>query len=95
MKSNSQTYSLESRVGRDKEENPPSKLDLMARWSFPVVVRVPGNRADSHFSNWFTYKWVARVSWEGRRAKVGAFAQRTPRAEISRSLMSGFWTSAG
>ena len=35
----------------------------VGRWTFPGVGRVPGNRAHSQFSNWFTYEWVARVSW--------------------------------
>ena len=38
----------------------------VSRWSFPGVSRARGDRAHSVFSNWFTYKWVARVSWQGR-----------------------------
>ena len=43
----------------------------VARWSFPDVRRAPGDRPHSEFSNWFTYKWVARVSL-GRRKGEGA-----------------------
>ena len=34
--------------------------------SFPAVARAPGHRGHSGFSEWFTYEWVARVSWQGR-----------------------------
>ena len=69
---------MESRVCRDKEETPLWWMGKVSPWLFPSVGRLPGHRGHSGFSNWFTYEWVARVSWEGRKSNVGKFVKRRP-----------------
>ena len=67
----------------------------MSRWSFPGVRRALGDRPHSGFSNWFTYKWVARVKLGAGRAVGVQWLIRRTRGEVQRPLMSGFSMPAG
>ena len=89
------TSPWESGVYRGKKSSLPSVFARVGRWSFWGVRRAPVHRGHSRFSNSFTYQWVARVSWEGRKAKLGKSAERSFGRNILLPLVTGFWTRAG
>ena len=67
----------------------------VSRWSFLGVARARGDRGGPGFSDWFTYEWVARVSWQGKERGFGELIGGRPRGGVLRPKMSGFWMPAG
>ena len=60
----------------------------VGRWSFPGVTRRPSKRPDLGFSK-FTYRWVVRVSSEGKKRWV-PWVKRGPRENSCTRWCPGF-----